>query len=82
MSSQVWSAQAGRQVIPAGLSTSKGIVNPNSAYGKAVKLLELKHTSSKYDKNEQLTFLSKQKLELTGRNMLMALSIWSDFYKN
>jgi len=48
-------------------------VNPNSAYGKADKLLEVKHTSSKYDKNEQLTFLSKKKLAISGRNMLMAL---------
>ncbi len=29
---QVCSAQAGRQVIPTALGTSKGIVNPNSAY--------------------------------------------------
>jgi len=70
---QVCSAQAGRQVIPIDLGTSKGIVNPNSAYGKADKLLEVKHTSSKYDKNEQLTFLSKKKLAISGRNMLMAL---------
>jgi hypothetical protein len=42
--------------------TSKGIVNLYSAFEKADRLLEQKHTSSQCDKNEQLTLLSQRKL--------------------
>jgi hypothetical protein len=35
---------------------STGILNLNSAFEKADRLLEHSHTISQYDKNEQLTF--------------------------
>jgi hypothetical protein len=45
--------------------TSKGIVNLNSAFEKANRLVEQKRTGSQYDKNEQLTLLSHRKLAFT-----------------
>jgi hypothetical protein len=48
-------------------------VNLNSAFEKADRLLEQKHTVGQYGKNEQLTLLSQRKLAFAGKNMSMAL---------
>ncbi len=53
--------------------TSKGIVNLNSAFEKAERLLEQKYIVGQYDKNEQLKLLSQRKLAFAGKNMSMAL---------
>jgi hypothetical protein len=67
---QVCRAQAGRQVISAALAApQREILNLNSVFEKADRLLEQNHTSSQYDKNEQLTLLSPCKLAFTGRNI-------------
>jgi hypothetical protein len=57
-------------------STSKGIVNLNSAIEKAGRLLEQKLTGSQYDKNEQLILLSQRKPVFTRRNMLMTMLLF------